>query len=267
MNVVVNPTPIVVASVAPVCYPELIDLTAPSVTTGSTAGTTFSYFSNLNPLTVLSTPTAVTSSGTYYVQATTAQGCSNIAPVYVLVHPLPVASFNAAPALVSNYDAQSTMVNTSVDAVSYEWVFNDGTTSTETSPTHVFAPDEYGEFEIKLTATSQFGCVDVTFGSVTVKEELVYYVPNSFTPNGDGDNDIFLPIFTSGYDPNEFSLLIFNRWGQIIFESYDPKAGWKGTLGENGEIVQDGTYTWKIEFMAKSSPKRQVAVGHVNLLK
>ncbi len=267
MNVVVNPTPIVVASVAPVCYPELIDLTAPSVTTGSTAGTTFSYFSNLNPLTVLSTPTVVTSSGTYYIQSTTALGCSNIAPVYVLVHPLPVASFNGAPALVSNYDAQSTMVNTSVDAVSYEWVFNDGTTSTETSPTHVFAADEYGEFEIKLTATSQFGCVDVTFGSVTVKEELVYYVPNSFTPNGDGDNDIFLPIFTSGYDPNEFSLMIFNRWGEILFESYDPKTGWKGTLGENGEIVQDGTYTWKIEFMAKSSPKIKVVIGHVNLLR
>jgi gliding motility-associated-like protein len=267
MNVVVNPTPTVVASVAPVCYPELIDLTAPSVTTGSTAGTTFSYFSNLNPLTVLSTPTAVTSSGTYYVQATTAQGCSNIAPVYVLVHPLPVASFNGSPALVSSYDPQTTMVNTSVDAVSYEWGFNDGTTSTETSPTHVFAPDEYGEFEIKLTAISQFGCVDVTFGSVTVKEELVYYVPNSFTPNGDEDNDIFFPIFTSGYDPNEFSLLIFNRWGQIVFESYDPKAGWKGTFGENGEFVQDGTYTWKIEFKSKSSPKREVVVGHVNVFR
>ena len=85
------------------------------------------------------------------------------------------------------------------------------------------------------------------------EEELLYYVPNSFTPDGDGVNDTFLPTFTSGYDPYDYSLLIFNRWGQIVFESHDATKGWNATMGVDGEIVQDGTYTWKIEFKTKNA--------------
>ena len=97
--------------------------------------------------------------------------------------------------------------------------------------------------------------------------KLFYYVPNTFTPDGDGINDIFLPIFTSGYSNEEYNLLILNRWGEIVFESHDITVGWNGTFG-NKIKCQDGTYTWKIWIGDKESIINRIEIsGHVNLLK
>ena len=64
-------------------------------------------------------------------------------------------------------------------------------------------------------------------------------------------------------------LYIFNRWGQLIFESHDPEVGWDGSYGSNQEIdmVQDGTYTWKIEFMLENTNETKTLIGHVNVLR
>ena len=93
--------------------------------------------------------------------------------------------------------------------------------------------------------------------------------PNTFTPDDDNFNQTFQPIFTSGFDPYDYTLLIFNRWGEIIFESHDAKVGWNGSYGSGGEIemVQDGVYTWKIEFKVTRNDERKVAIGHVNILR
>jgi trimeric autotransporter adhesin len=99
-----------------------------------------------------------------------------------------------------------------------------------------------------------------------VEEDLIYYVPNTFTPDGDGTNDDFKPVIESGFDPSSYRFYIFNRWGQQIFESKDIEVGWNGTF--NGLEAQDGTYTWKIEF--KSTLRGRVdniVTGHVNILK
>lgn len=98
---------------------------------------------------------------------------------------------------------------------------------------------------------------------------LYFYVPNTFTPNDDNFNQTFQPVFTQGYDPQSFTLYIFNRWGELIFESHDADIGWKGTygVGEDQVIVQDGTYTWKIIFTDKMYQKEHVVVGHVNMLR
>ncbi|MGB1508085.1 MAG: gliding motility-associated C-terminal domain-containing protein, partial [Crocinitomicaceae bacterium] len=84
-------------------------------------------------------------------------------------------------------------------------------------------------------------------------------------PDGDEFNQIFQPVFTSGFDPYDFNLKIYNRWGQLVFESNDNNQGWDGTYG--GELVQDGLYTWKIEFKSISNDERFIHTGHVNLLK
>jgi gliding motility-associated-like protein len=98
-----------------------------------------------------------------------------------------------------------------------------------------------------------------------MREELIFYVPNTFTPDNNGMNEVFLPIFTSGFDPYDYNLLIFNRWGEIVFESYNHQVGWDGTY--RGRLVQDGTYVWKIEFKTKYTDERKVHTGHVNVLK
>ena len=100
-----------------------------------------------------------------------------------------------------------------------------------------------------------------------ITEELIFYVPNTFTPDNDDFNESFQPIFTSGFDPYDYTLYIFNRWGELIFESNDANVGWNGKYGVEGEFVQDGTYVWKIEFKTKRNDERKVVVGHVNLLR
>ena len=72
-------------------------------------------------------------------------------------------------------------------------------------------------------------------------------------------------MFTSGYDPFDYNMLIFNRWGEIVFESNDTRFGWDGTY--NGKMVQDGTYTWKIEFKQSLNDKRIMITGHVNIIR
>ena len=100
---------------------------------------------------------------------------------------------------------------------------------------------------------------------IFIAEELIFYVPNAFTPDGDEFNDTFFPVFTSGYDPYDYHLTILNRWGEVIFESYNAAKGWDGTYG--GTLVQDGVYVWKIEFGDINNDEKYYHTGHVTVLK
>jgi len=100
-----------------------------------------------------------------------------------------------------------------------------------------------------------------------VEGRLIYYIPNSFTPDGDDYNQTFKPVFTTGYDVNNFTMLIFNRWGEIVFESHDANAGWDGTYGVDSDKIVEGTYVWKIEFKTSKSDERKSLIGHVTLIK
>lgn len=222
-----------------------------------------------------------TATGCNQVQATySAPGCYDITltsespagctgttavPNYICVSPDPEAGFTPVPSLLSSLDPTSLMVNNSVNAVTYEWNFGDGEFSQASNPLHTFPLYVPGSYTIELIAHSAFGCTDTAYATVVVQEELIFYVPNTFTPDGDEFNQAFQPVFTSGFDPFDFNLLIFNRWGEVIFESNDAEIGWDGTY--NGKYVQEGTYTWKIEFKTTKNDARKFTVGHVNVLK
>ncbi len=98
-----------------------------------------------------------------------------------------------------------------------------------------------------------------------INEDLIFYVPNAFTPDNDEFNQGFVPVFSSGFDPYNFNMLIFDRWGEIIFESNNSAAGWDGTY--MGKPVKEGVYTWKIEFKRAENDANQIAIGHVSLLR
>ncbi|MNE77903.1 hypothetical protein D3C80_1742600 [compost metagenome] len=72
-------------------------------------------------------------------------------------------------------------------------------------------------------------CIDSAWATVEVLDELIYYVPNTFTPDGDEYNNIFLPVFNNSFDKQSYTMLIFNRWGEVLFESHDLSVGWDGT--------------------------------------
>ena len=227
-------------------------------------------FSNGQTVSSCSDITATfTSYGCYDVTLTvsTPEGCTNSTTAinYVCVEPDPVASFYPDPSELSTVYPTSRMINNSEGADSYIWNFGDGSgPSTDVAPLHTF-PDGPGVYTVTLTAYSPAGCVDVTEQVITVKEELIFYVPNTFTPDQDQFNEVFLPVFTSGFDPFNYHLTIFNRWGEILFESYDAEFGWDGTYG--GKIVEDGTYIWKIVVKRTDVDDREEYIGHVNVLR
>jgi len=212
--------------------------------------------------------------GCYDVTLTTTSnsGCVNSTtmPNLICVEGAPIASFIPSASTVTEFNPIVNFNNTTTGASSYLWNFGDNsTTSTIEDPTHNYSGNNIGNYLITLIAYSPLGCTDTAYATIQIQEELIFYVPNTFTPDDDNYNQTFQPIFTSGFDPYDYTLLIFNRWGEIIFESHDANVGWNGTYGSNGEIemVQDGTYTWKIEFKTNKNDERKMVVGHVNILR
>ena len=120
---------------------------------------------------------------------------------------------------------------------------------------------------ITLTAISEFGCTDQAQLIIEYDEQEVFYIPNTFTPDGDNFNQMFTPVFYSGFDPFNFEMLIFNRWGEIVFETRNAEIGWDGTYGLNGMKASDGAYTWKITYKNPKTDQRKVIVGHVTLIR
>jgi gliding motility-associated-like protein len=129
----------------------------------------------------------------------------------------------------------------------------------------VFYPDGVtGEYDVMLITTSEYGCVDTAMQTVIVLPEILLYAPNAFTPDNDEFNQDW-GISISGVDIYDFQLLIFNRWGEIIWEANDPAARWDGTY--NGTRVQQGVYTWTIRTKDVINDAKYEWNGFINVLK
>jgi gliding motility-associated-like protein len=203
---------------------------------------------------------------------TSANGCvtSITQPDLICVDANPLASFMPSDWQISELDMEVNFDNTSVNATQYLWNFGDTSpTSTEESPMHDYTGNEIGIYDVTLIATSPAGCTDTAYATIQIYEEVIFYVPNTFTPDDDTYNQTFKPIFTSGYDPFDYNMYIYDRWGELIFETHNAEVGWDGSYGSNQEIkmVQDGTYTWKIEFKVTKNDERRMEIGHVNLIR
>jgi len=181
----------------------------------------------------------------------------------ICVEPDPVAAFTADPTH-TEVNQPVTFTNLSNGAVAYDWTFGDFTgVFTDVNPVHYYSSP--GFYLVYLVAYTDFGCTDTTAQAILVDEPIIYYVPNTFTPDNDQFNPNFKPIMTQGIDIYGYQLLIFNRWGEVLFESNDAEFGWDGTYG--GQICQDGTYIWKIRYKVIGVDKPQEVMGHVNLIR
>jgi len=200
---------------------------------------------------------------------TTLEGCtaSITYPGMIVVDPLPTAFFAASPPVASIDDTEIDFINSSINADTYQWTFGDGSpTSSAFSPSHTY-PVAPQECLVELVAYNlDSSCTDTATFLIIIEDIILFYVPNVFTPDGDQFNEMFLPIFISGFDPYNFHLMIFNRWGELIFESFDASKGWDGTYGDRG-LVEDGVYVWKITFKESMSDKMHTHYGHVVVLR
>ncbi len=192
--------------------------------------------------------------------------CVTDTTIIIEIHPLPVANFTVSPKEIWNSNPAASTNNLSTGAIEYSWDFGDDETDIDFSPTHIYADSCKGDYFIELTAISEYGCKSTKIQKITIKEDVIYYIPNSFTPNnGDNLNNTFHPVFESGIALDQFSFMIFNRWGVIVFQTSNQDFGWDGKVDGTDAMV--GTYTWKVEYKEKTSEIRNYATGKLNLLR
>jgi gliding motility-associated-like protein len=185
---------------------------------------------------------------------------------YICADLKPTADFEINPTSLSESNLLAQFFNLSENATTYFWSFGDLTNATETNPEHQYTLINPDGFWVTLYAYSALGCADSISQRLPLIENAIYYVPNAFTPDGNEFNQTFQPVFTTGFDPTRFQMLIFNRWGEIVFESKDASVGWDGTNFQ-GIIVPDGIYNWNITFNLVNRDERKIISGHVNLLR
>ncbi len=183
----------------------------------------------------------------------------------VTVVPGPTADFSFNPLNPTNVNSTVNFTNESINGNEYSWNFGSYGMSSEENPTVNFSNIEAGDQIICLTVTSPEGCVDEVCKPVSFIEEFQIYVPNTFTPDGDAYNNEFAPVFPEGSQIDNYTLNVFNRWGEHVFESHNPKVGWDGNYG--GTASQNGIYSWTIELNAGPELDKYKFVGHVNLMK
>lgn len=177
---------------------------------------------------------------------TSKEGCLNTLQQNNLinVYKNPEAKFEGKPLITSVVKPTINFYNYSVDADMYSWMFGDGDSSHVVNPIHHYSTSYIGDYEVLLIAKTNKGCLDTVKSIVTIREEFTFYAPSAFTPDGDGINDVFY-VKGSGIDLDKFNLGIYDRWGEIIFESDDLYEGWDGRA-KNNKKVQNGVYTWHV---------------------
>ncbi len=164
----------------------------------------------------------------------------------ITVHPKPTARFTADPDIISIIKPIVYFTNYSELADTIYWNFGDGNASILENPNHTFPVYPTGKYNVQQIAATNNHCKDTAFMVITVKDEFTFYAPTAFSPDFDGINDVFR-IYGNGIDKRNFSMVIFNRWGEIIFESDDMFYGWNGSIS-GGEICKPGTYTWLVNY-------------------
>lgn len=200
-----------------------------------------------------------TESGVYTVtlQIGVGSGCKAVLvePQLITVHPQPEASFVLFPDVVGQLNPFVNITNTTPGS-NYDCAYSFGDNSSiltgDCDPTHTFA--DTGTYVVTQYITNQFGCEDTYTQTVRVNPAFSIYIPTAFTPNADGINDVFR---VEGMELKQFSMTIYNRWGQVVFASNDISNGWDGT-GNDNKVCQDDVYIYRVRYVDVLGGKRLV---------
>jgi gliding motility-associated-like protein len=153
-------------------------------------------------------------------------------------------------------EGQSNLINIPASALSYQWV-----TGQTTNAISISRAGDYAFSFIDIGGCLQRDTVYVT----AVLPEALVFIPNTFTPNGDGVNELFKVI---GQEIEEFEIRIFNRWGEVIFHSTDLYEGWNGSVNNDAaHYVPDGTYLFHVNIKGTCQAERQDYHGHITVLR
>ena len=194
-------------------------------------------------------------------------GCTNsqLFPSYVNVYPNPVADFSMSPQPTTVFNRLISFTDLSTGGNAWSWNFGDPLPTTSTTENPQFTYLDSGTYVVTQWVITQFGCRDSISKTVRIDPEFTFYMPNAFTPNGNGLNDTFGPKGEM-LDPNNFKFWIFDRWGNMIFYSESINHGWDGHANDGNDIAQQDVYVWKIATKDLNG-NTQTYVGHVTLIK
>ena len=256
--ILVNPIPSISAipESSEICFGEYVSF--------QILGADFYQWSNGQSSTIYTYQPLISESLT--IIGTTTFGCTDTTQVAVIVHPNPIADFILDRNLLTSDDPTITISNLSSGNLVNLWDFGDGNQLVNSLNTIEYSyPFSEGDYLIKLTVSSIDGCMDSTEQLIQIKGDVIYYVPNCFTPDGDEFNNSFLPIFTSGFDPMNYELTIYNRWGEIVFVSENHLTAWNGSY--NNMICPDGIYSYIIKYKIPDLDLFKYISGQINLIR
>jgi len=161
---------------------------------------------------------------------------------YVTVSPLPVAIFNALPTTATITNPVIEFTDSSVGANFWSWNFGDNDTSTSPTPApHTYA--DTGAYTVQLIVKTNNQCEDTAYQNVVIEPDFMFFVPTAFSPNDDGVNDSFIG---KGIFINEFEMFIFDRWGNLVYQTDDLNKPWDGRVQNGSESAQTDVYVYSI---------------------
>lgn len=265
VTVIVNPNPVV--SLAPLSATGCDEVSFSFANQQPVqAGSSYLWTFGDNTTSTGSNPVhSYSQSGNYIITLTITSpfGCigTGSTSVNAVVNLSPDARFTADPFLTTNLTPTIHFTDQSTNATTWFWDFGDNSTSVVQHPVHTYTST--GIFTVKLITTNAAGCIDSVIHEVRIDPEFAIYIPNAFTPDGDNLNDVFMP---KGHEIYDFKMEIFDRWGELIFQSASLNHGWDGKANSGVEIAQQGVYVYKIS-LRDPQKHEHFYTGHVSLIK
>ena len=248
------------------CAPVVVNFHTGSVNSGDgvwTIGDGSQAIKGLSGSHVFKTP------GTYTLQFNYADdlGCKALPVISreIKVNALPKADFTAPEEIyITDAAVQLNNISTVLENNRYRWEIQ-GLSSQYTDVHPIITLPEIGKYHVTLSATSAHGCKDQVTKIITVKNNFNMFIPNSFSPNFDGLNDVFVPVYSKeGIDVRSYEMEIFNRWGDLLFKTKDISKGWEGL--SKGEPMKQDVYVYKIRYKDADGQSYE-KIGNVSLLK
>ena len=268
----VNPIPVALfsASVQSGCSPVCVNFSDNSTVSAPSVISIWNWdFGDGNLSTTNNPSHCYVTPGTYNVslQVTTSDGCAATytANNFIDVYAIPVADFSTSPQQATMINNTVSFTDLSTNASQWNWSFGDilNSSSSAQNPQFTYLTPEC--FQVELEVISANGCTDTASEVVCIEPDVTIYVPNTFTPDGNGLNEMFLPSLI-GIDPDKYEMRIFDRWGNEIFSSTQISVGWDGTVQGTGRLCQEDTYVWTLK-TTDLNGKLHVLRGIVNLIR
>ena len=260
-----DPITTTVSTVSPSCYGDCDG----KIVVTSAQAVEYSYDGGLN---YSSENTGYACAGTHKVVVRNSKGCPDTTIVNLVDPEKYVANFNINPNPTTIKNTLITLQDISAPgpATASEWSIEAGNNVldvlTKRNTSYQFPSDTSGSYIVRLTSTNNFGCVDSIKTRVVINDDLLWYVPNSFTPNEDGINDIWRPIGKT-MDVDQYHVVVFDRWGNKVFETSNYKQGWNGSENNGDYYAPAGTYIYQITFTSSTTKEKHQINGSINLLR